>query len=88
MGPLDTHCVLGLWHRDERDPGPDLRVHRPIGQTGPGTLEVGVQAARGPSREAASHIRVRGGLEGQRLMGQEAPVALGGLHMPGSRGVG
>lgn len=57
-------------HRDERDPVPDLGVHRPMGQhIQHRYLEVGVQAARQPIREAASDARVRGGLEGQNLMG-------------------
>lgn len=71
--------VCQAWgHRDEQDLVPDLRVHKPMGQEiGPGTLEVSVQTAREPSREAASHTRIRDGLEGQRLMGKEAPVGLG-----------
>lgn len=38
-------------------------------QIQPRYLEVGVQAARQSIREAASEARVRGGLEGQKLMG-------------------
>lgn len=60
-------------------------------QIQPRDLQVGVSAARQPSREVASDIRVRGGLEGQGQMGPEASSGsepLRGCVYQGIRGGG